>query len=189
MKVCMMMATPRRKGSTAALAGYFADELEKNGVEVEFFDLCKQPVEPCVGCDLCQSGGAEYICSRKDGMGELLSHIFAADCFVYVTPIYSWFCTPQLKAFMDRLYGTFRFAPNAPVSSLWSGQKLALITTCGGSTERNADLLDESVRRGSGPNAMDYVGMLAIQSGFAPDEGERRAREFAGKVMKASGRR
>ena len=185
MKVCMIMATPRKKGATAALAAHFADELEKNGAEVLYFDLCKQPVEPCVGCDLCQTAGAEYVCSRRDSMGEILAEVFASDCFVYVTPIYSWFCTPQLKAFMDRLYGTFRFAPGAAIPSLWSGQKLALITTCGGSTERNADLLDESVRRGAGPNAMEYVGMLAMQSGFAPEEGERRAREFATTVLAA----
>lgn len=181
MKICMIMATPRKNGSTATLAKHFAAELEASGAQVEFFDLCKQKIEPCVGCDYCQSAGAEYACSRNDPMGEILDAVFASDCFVYVTPIYSWFCTPELKAFMDRLYGTFRFAPGSAVPSLWSGQRLALITTCGGSTERNTDLLDESVRRGAG--GMEYVGMLALQSGFSPEEGERKAREFAQKVL------
>ena len=36
-------------------------------------------------------------------MGEIFDAILESDMIILATPIYSWFCTPPMKALMDRL--------------------------------------------------------------------------------------
>ncbi len=43
-------------------------------------------------------------------MQEIFRKVLACDLLVFATPIYSWYCTPPLKAAMDRLaYGMDKY--------------------------------------------------------------------------------
>lgn len=65
-------------------------------------------------------------------MAELARQVLESDLLVLATPIYSWYCTPPMKAALDRLvYGMNKYYGERRGPSLWAGKRLALITTCG----------------------------------------------------------
>jgi len=111
--------------------------------------------------------------------------ILAADLIVLATPIYSWYCTPPLKALLDRLvYGMNKYYGAEKGPSLWAGKSLALITTCGYPPEKGADLWESGIKRYCKHSELLYKGMLVERHrgytvDFMSQEKEQRARAFA----------
>ena len=65
-------------------------------------------------------------------MQEIFDSVLACDLLVLATPIYSWYCTPPMKAVLDRLvYGMNKYYGREKGPSLWEGKPVALIATCG----------------------------------------------------------
>lgn len=132
-------------------------------------------------------------------MEEIFNCILSSDLIILASPIYSWYCTPPMKAALDRLvYGMNKFygspegdenpkgkkAAKEPGPSLWEGKHLAIITTCGYRPERGADLFEEGIKRYCRHSRLRYLGMLAERhmgygTVFMDAEKESRAREFA----------
>ncbi len=133
------------------------------------------------------TGRPSSVC-RRTIWEELARRVLESDLLVLATPIYSWYCTPPMKAALDRLvYGLNKYYGERRGPSLWAGKRLALITTCGYRPERGADLWEEGMRRYCKHSGLRYQGMLAerhlgYNTVFFDGEKERRAREFARKL-------
>ena len=185
MKYCVLKGSPRKNGNTAALLTPFLDELSALGNEYNIVNLFEKHIEACTACLNCQKDWTVFGCVRRDDVQEIFDLISECDVLVLATPIYSWYCTPPMKALLDRLvYGMNKFYGEEKGPSLWTGKKLALITTCGYRPEKGADLWEEGIKRYCKHSSLQYLGMLTerdlgYNTKFISPEKETRARQYA----------
>ncbi|SBW10363.1 Flavin reductase [uncultured delta proteobacterium] len=188
MKTCILMGSPRKNGNTQAILDPFMEELARRGAALDTFRLYDRKIEPCIACRLCQKDWTVFGCRFNDDVPAIFDAILASDLIVLATPIYSWFCTPPMKALLDRLvYGMNKYYGETKGPSLWAGKNLALVTTCGYRPERGADLFDEALKRYCKHSGLRYHGMLAERdlgyaSVFMSEDKAERARDFAGRL-------
>jgi NAD(P)H-dependent FMN reductase len=101
MKITVITGSPHKAGTSALLADKFIEGAKKSGHHVYRFNAAFEEVHPCTGCDVCGMNGP---CIFKDSMDKLNPELLAADLVAFVTPIYYWGMTAQLKAVIDRFY-------------------------------------------------------------------------------------
>lgn len=188
MRYCILMGSPRKNGNTAALLKPFIEEIELNQNQYDLFWLHDKHIEPCTACRTCQKDWTIFGCRYHDDAQEIFDKVYACDVIVLATPIYSWYCTPPMKAILDRLmYGMNKYYGDEKGPALWSGKKLAIITTCGYKPEKGADLFEEGMKRYCKHSELRYMGMLAerdlgYKSVFISDDKIEHARLFARKL-------
>ena len=165
-KACILLASPRKQGNTAALTAPFAAELEKLGWSCRTVWLYDLEVRPCRACRVCQQDWTVFGCPQNDDMQEIFDSVLACDLLVLATPIYSWYCTPPMKAVLDRLvYGMNKYYGREKGPSLW----------------------EPGMQRYCKPSRLRPLGMLAqrhrgYDTVFMDPEKARLAAEFARKV-------
>lgn len=185
MKVCILMGSPRKNGNTFHLLEPFIQVLKKNGHSIELIWLYDKKIFPCLACRACQKDWTIFGCPQPDDMQEIFDGVMHCDLIVLATPIYSWYCTPPMKAVLDRLvYGMNKYYGKEKGPSLWAGKKVALITTCGYRPEKGADLWEQGIQRYCKHSSLQYIGMLVerdmgYEHIFMNAEKEFRAKEFA----------
>lgn len=102
MKVLLVNGSPKPEGSTNGALLALGEELNKNGVETEFFHLAKQsPIEACRACNTCLKTG---ICVIGDVVNEFIEVSKTVDGFVFGSPVHFAAISGQLTSFMDRLF-------------------------------------------------------------------------------------
>lgn len=189
-KACILASSPRKQGNTNALLVPFAAQLTACGFQCETIRLYEKNIRPCTACRACQKSLESFGCAVDDDMAEISDSVLSSELMVFATPIYSWYCTPPLKATLDRMvcgmnkfYGppvdwadsqtasssqaltenvqVFRQQTTPEKVSLWRGKYAAVITTCGYRPERGADLFEEGIKRYCRHSGLNYIGMLA----------------------------
>jgi multimeric flavodoxin WrbA len=185
MNCCILMGSPRPTGNTHSLLTPFIQELEQLGHHCTVFPLYEMDLRPCTACRRCQMDWTAPACAQDDDLGRIAQAILDCDLILLATPIYSWYCTPPMKAVLDRLvYAMNKFYGSAPGPALWAGKHMALITTCGYRPEKGSDLLEEGLRRYCKHSRLNWLGALAERHlgydiPFMDGEKEARARAFA----------
>ena len=99
MKIVILEGSPNKKGSSNLLADCFRQGAEEGGHTVEIIDAAHADIHPCTGCIHC---GYEGPCVQKDDMEEIRRKILGADMMVFVTPLYYYGMSAQLKTLIDR---------------------------------------------------------------------------------------
>ena len=99
MKIVLLLGSPNRQGSSHMLAESFRQGAEEAGHKVELIDAAHSNIHPCTGCIHC---GYEGPCSQKDDVDAIRTKILDADMMVFVTPLYYYGMSAQLKALVDR---------------------------------------------------------------------------------------
>lgn len=190
MKACILMGSPRKTGNTATLLEPFREELEHRGTETETVWLYDREIRPCVACRSCQRDWTIFGCPQRDDGQALFDLVLGSELVVLATPIYAWYCTPPMKALLDRLvYGMNKYYGEAKGPALWAGKAMALLMTCGYPAEKGCDLFEEGMRRYCRHSRLRYLGAhverhLGYGTVFMDGEKEDRARLFAWEVMK-----
>ncbi len=118
MKILLVQGSPHKKGSSNMLAEQFMEGAKAAGHTVSVFDAAHANLHPCKGCEACEMAGD---CVQHDDMEKAQQSILSADMMVFVTPIYYFGMSAQLKMFIDRFYSF-----TTELSS--KGMKTALIT-------------------------------------------------------------
>lgn len=126
MKATIITGSPHRNGTSAMLADSLIRGLEETGHGVFRFDAAFSEVNGCLGCDHCRKTGDP--CVRCDDMEELISHLLGSDAVVFVTPVYYFGMSSQLKAVLDRFY-----VPEAVLR----GRKKAVLLASAASSEQS----------------------------------------------------
>lgn len=161
MRYCILMGSPRKNGNTFKLLKPITQELEFHQIQYDFIWLYDKHIEPCIACRNCQKDWTIFGCRYSDDMQEIFDKVYDSDVIILATPIYSWYCTPPMKALLDRLvYGMNKYYGNERGPSLWKGKKLAIVTTCGYRPENGADLFEEGIKRYCKHSQLKYIGML-----------------------------
>lgn len=101
MKILVIESSPHKKGSSNLLAERFMEGAKEAGHEVRLYDAGHGNVAPCIACDVC---GMDGPCCQKDDMGALREKILSSDMMVFVTPLYYFGFSAQLKKVIDRFY-------------------------------------------------------------------------------------
>ena len=121
----------------------------------------------------------------------LFERMMASDLFLLATPIYSWYCTPPMKALLDRMvYGMNKYYGEEKGPSLWSGKGVAILTTCGYRPEKGTDLFEEGIRRYCKHSGLRYLGShaerhLGYGTVFMDEEKVARVQAFARGILES----
>ena len=102
MKVTVITSSPKKEGTTALLAGEFIRGAKEAGHDVFRFDAAFEQVAPCLACDCCRTDNGK--CVQSDSMDKLNPELLAADYIVFVSPLYYFGLSSQLKTVIDRFY-------------------------------------------------------------------------------------
>jgi len=132
MKILVMSGSPHLNGTTALLRDSFVEGALSAGHTVNVFDAAHEKIHPCLGCNHCRTSGNG--CIYKDGMEKLNPLLLDADCVVFVTPLYYFGMSAQLKLAIDRF-----FANNTLLRS--QKKKAILLAACGDKDEWAMDAL------------------------------------------------
>lgn len=187
-KVCILMGSPRKNGNTYQLLVPFIAQLERKGCSCDLIWLYDKNIQPCRACRGCQQDWSVFGCRQDDDMQGIFDAVSGCDLLVLATPIYSWYCTPPMKAVLDRLvYGMNKYYGERKGPALWAGKKVALVATCGYRPEKGSDLWEAGIIRYCKHSRLDYVGILAERdmgytSIFMDSEKAEHARMFADTV-------
>ena len=99
MKIVMLLGSPNQNGSSNLLASRFADGAREAGHTVELVDAAHADIHVCTGCIHC---GYDGPCVQKDDMEQIRRLILHAEMLVFVTPLYYYGMSAQLKTLVDR---------------------------------------------------------------------------------------
>jgi multimeric flavodoxin WrbA len=102
--ILIINASPRPKGNSARLAALCAETFTQRGSSWEQIDLRTLKIGPCKACGLCKEGKVRH-CAQKDDMAPLYDKIAQCKAILFLSPVYWFNYTAQLKTFIDRLYG------------------------------------------------------------------------------------
>ena len=79
MKTCILMASPRKKGNTAALMEGFCSELKRMNEEFTYHYLYDMEIDGCVACRRCQQDWSGFNCFKNDDMQQIAEDILDSD--------------------------------------------------------------------------------------------------------------
>lgn len=99
MKILVLNGSPRKGNSVTAIQAFV--EGAKAQHEVEVVDTYKLKVSPCMACGVCECHKG---CVAKDDSNMIVDKMVAADMIVFVSPVYWWGITAQMKLVIDKCY-------------------------------------------------------------------------------------
>ncbi len=182
MKIATVMGSPKRHGKTATALEFLEKKLLSQGHEIDRINVTDYHINGCLGCYACMQNKDAAGCIQKDDAEQVFMRIISADAVIYASPLYSFDFTAQLKPLVDRSFSL----TNTP---LLDGKRVALLITCAGQEDGNADLVQEFFRRSfDGANKGMFhtklVGEFIIPFSDASDFNDR-ARKTADDLVRA----
>ena len=100
-KITIISSSLRKNSNSEILAKEFIKGAKINGNDINFINLKDIKMQFCIGCLSCNKTKK---CVIKDGLTkEMLDSICNSDIIVFVTPVYYYAVSGQLKTFIDRM--------------------------------------------------------------------------------------
>lgn len=131
MKVLLINGSPNSDGNTAAALKITEKAINEKGIETVWFQLGKNPIRGCMGCDTCEK---KHRCVfNDDACNEFIEMILDADAVIVGTPVYFAGPNGALCALLDRV---FYAASN--FGQLFKGKPAAAVATCWRAGSTNA---------------------------------------------------
>lgn len=101
MKVVVLKGSPRANGNSNLLADEFIRGAKDAGHEIVEFDCSKHNIGGCRACERCGMAGS---CAQKDDFELVRPHLIDCDVILFVSPIYYFGMSGQIKNVIDRFY-------------------------------------------------------------------------------------
>jgi multimeric flavodoxin WrbA len=188
-QVTTILGSPRERGNTATVLGLFEELMVQQGHEVDRIHIVDYKVNGCLGCQACQNSSQELACKQQDDAVGIFKRMIASDAVVYATPLYTYGFTSQMKALIDREYCLVTGSSGQDYRSMLKGKRSALLVTCGGGIEENADLIQTVFDREGQYQEWSIVGKYVVPYCGTPDElGQEAfdiARQMARDIMRS----
>jgi multimeric flavodoxin WrbA len=102
MKVIAFNGSARKDGNTAALIGYVLEELEKENIETELYQLEGKKVHGCTACMKCVQNKDRRCSIDDDVLNECFEKMIEADGIILGSPTYFTDVSAEMKALIDR---------------------------------------------------------------------------------------
>ncbi len=98
--ILVITTSLRSKSNSDILAARLAEGAKDAGHSVECISLKGKEIKYCIGCLACQK---IQKCVLKDDAAEIAEKVKNAETLVFVTPIYYYEMSGQMKTLLDRL--------------------------------------------------------------------------------------
>lgn len=119
MKVLMLNGSAKSNGNTNRALVEVGNQLVKEGVDFEIFQMGGVPVRDCIGCGKCSETKDGCVFS-DDKVNEFIARAKQADGFVFGAPVYYAHPSGRILSFLDRVFysggSAFAFKPGASVA-------------------------------------------------------------------------
>ena len=130
---------------------------------MERINAAEYELKGCVECFKCLKPESGYNCAQEDEANAIYKKMSASDSIVLASPLFCWEFSAQLKPIIDRTFSQVKDYGTPEHRSSMQGKPSALLVTCLGPVEGNADLIQEAFKR-----VMDYVKMEPVGSLVVP---------------------
>ncbi|MBN7771753.1 flavodoxin family protein [Clostridium aminobutyricum] len=127
MKVLLMNGSPRAKGCTYTALTEIAQELEKENIETEIFQIGNKPISGCIACSGCMETDEECVL-KGDRVNEALKKAKEVDGFIFGSPVHYAGASGAITSFLDRFFyagKSFQYKPGAAIISCRRGGSTA----------------------------------------------------------------
>lgn len=169
MKVITLLGSPRKRGNTATALGWFEEAMKAQGHDIDRVNIVDFEVKGCLGCHKCEGITDKPGCVQKDDVMGIFERVMSADAVVYASPLYCWGFSSQMKALIDRHFCLVKGYGSSDYKSFAEGKLTALLVTCDGPVEDNADIIQVLFDRLNDYGKTKVVGKYIIPSCAAPD--------------------
>ena len=154
----LLLGSPRIGGNTEKLADALAEGAIEKGYEVKKVHLAALTLKGCLDCRKCWSTGKP--CIQNDDMDQVYPEIEEASVIAFVSPLYFYSWTSQIKPVWDRLLpyympGALRTTPS---------KKAILLAAAGDKEESVFDGMRASFKL-----ATNFLGWEVLGEICAPD--------------------
>jgi len=102
MKVIAINSSARKDGNTAILINYALEELAKEGIQTELFQLAGKKIQGCKGCYKCFQNMDQHCSVQNDVLNECIDKMLEADGIILGSPTYFADISSEMKALIDR---------------------------------------------------------------------------------------
>ena len=102
MKVMAFNGSARKDGNTAALIHHVLDELQKEGIETELFQLAGKKIRGCMACYKCFQNKDQRCSVKTDVLNGCIEKMLEADGILLGSPTYFADVSTEMKALIDR---------------------------------------------------------------------------------------
>ncbi|MBI1810503.1 MAG: flavodoxin family protein [Nitrospirae bacterium] len=184
-KIMILSGSPRKKGNTNTVVGWFVEGAKDAGADVEVIDVAqlKSKNNGCIACLGCQKSD-KFECAVDDEMKPVLAKIPDNDVVVFATPVYFFGPSAQLKLLMDRMYSLIKLDPEKGNYYHNLGKlKLGLIATAGGDINPGLSLVEQTFKATAGFAGIEIDSLLVPFASMYNDDikqdGELRERAMA----------
>jgi multimeric flavodoxin WrbA len=185
MNVLTLLGSPRKRGNTATALGWFEADLQARGHQVERVNIVDHRVNGCLGCGKCLAVSDRPGCVQKDDAMGIFERMMAADKVVYASPLYCWGFSSQMKALIDRHFCLVKGYGTPEYKSFVDGKPMALLVTCAGPVEGNADLIQTLFDRVNDYGKSKVIGKYVIPFCTTPDALGNEAKGMVEKLLTA----
>lgn len=169
MKILSLLGSPKKNGNTAGVLSSFEEKAKLAGHDIERIHISSMNIKPCLGCVSCQKNPNDPDCVIDDDAEAIFNKMFAADAIIYATPLYCWSFTGMMSAFLDRHISLVNGFVMGRHTSLIEGKKIALLVTCGGPVENNADIIQMLFERMSVFTKTKCAGKYILPGCLSPE--------------------
>lgn len=101
MKVIAFNGSPKKEGNTYHAIRMVAEELEKEGIEVEVIHVGNKAIRGCLACNGCVRNQNER-CVIDDEVNEWIQKMKEADGIIFGSPVHYASVGATMKSFLDR---------------------------------------------------------------------------------------
>lgn len=154
-KITLIFGSPRKEGNSEIMAEQLISSRPAE-VEVDRFHVSEMKVGGCIDCRKCWSTGKP--CVIDDDMQKLYESLISADLIVFVTPLYWYSWSAQIKPVLDRL---LPFMSDDARANL-HGKKAVLVASAGDDRESCFQGLTFSFRESCSLLGMEIAGELVM---------------------------
>ena len=117
LKVLMLNGSYKKNGNTNRALLEIGEQLQKEGIDYEIFQIGNGPIRDCISCGRCSEQGCVF---TDDPVNEFIAKAKDADGFVFGTPVYYAHPSGRVLSFLDRVFyssgRSFAFKPGASVA-------------------------------------------------------------------------
>jgi multimeric flavodoxin WrbA len=178
MKIVAITGSPRKNGNTAKVLG-FLEKLIGDKLKINNIRITSHQVNGCLGCNSCQKEYDKPGCIQKDDALSIFERMMQADFVIYASPLYCWGFSAQIKALIDRHFCMVKGYGTPNYKSFLDGKRVALLVTCNGPIENNADLIQGVFERVSEFSKCNVVGKYIVPFCINPDTIDTKGIEIA----------
>ena len=102
MKVVVFYSSPRSEGNTKLCLDIVTEELEKEGIEVEYIWMGMDKIQGCIACYQCAKNRDKKCGVKTDKLNDYLEKMLEADGIILGSPTYFADMTARMKALIER---------------------------------------------------------------------------------------